>query len=167
MVGHSLGSHIMGYAGKEIQRLRNSKLGRISGLDPAGPFFESYSSVVRVDKSDATFVDIMHTDAEALLDAGFGTRYSIGHVDFYPNGGEHQPGCPEETYGILSMISFEDEKEGGACSHGRAVDLFIHSINNCQYVPPTGGLMCAMGFITSPNCRGDHQPDTKGNAPFC
>ena len=40
------------------------------GLDPAGPAFESYNNIVRVDVSDADFVDIMHTDAEALLDAG-------------------------------------------------------------------------------------------------
>jgi len=167
MIGHSLGSHVMGYAGKEIQRLDKVKLGRISGLDPAGPSFESYGPVVRVDAADADFVDIMHTDAEALLDAGFGTRYSIGHVDFYPNGGQHQPGCPAETYGILSMISFEDEKEGGACSHGRAVDLFGHSINNCRYNPPTGDARCTMGFHTAPSCRGDHYPTTGSEAPFC
>lgn len=167
MIGHSLGAQIMGYAGQEIQRLDNNKLRRISGLDPAGPLFESYGPVVRVDKSDADFVDIMHTDAETLLDAGFGTRYSIGHVDFYPNGGQHQPGCPPETYGILSMIDFEGEKEGGACSHGRAVDLFSNSIRKCRYNPSSGGTACTMGHHTSLACRGDHYPTTTGEEPFC
>jgi len=167
MIGHSLGAQIMGYAGKEIQRLEGKNLGRISGLDPAGPAFESYNNIVRVDVSDADFVDIMHTDAEALLDAGFGTRYSIGTVDFYPNGGQHQPGCPEETYGLLSMVDFEGEKDGGACSHGRAVDFFVNSINRCRYNPPTGGSTCTMGFHTSLSCRGDHYPTTTATAPFC
>jgi len=167
MIGHSLGAQIMGYAGKEIKRLDGASLGRISGLDPAGPLFESYGPVVRVDAADADMVDIMHTDAEAVVDAGFGTRYSIGDVDFYPNGGKHQPGCPAETYGLLSMISFEDEKDGGACSHGRAVDFFTNSINKCRYNPPTGGSGCTMGYHTSVACRGDHYPTTTDTAPYC
>merc|ERR1711963_76141 len=95
------------------------------------------------------------------------TRYSIGTVDFYPNGGQHQPGCPEETYGLLSMVDFEGEKDGGACSHGRAVDFFVNSINRCRYNPPTGGSTCTMGFHTSLSCRGDHYPTTTATAPFC
>ncbi|GFS12139.1 pancreatic lipase-related protein [Elysia marginata] len=31
LAGHSLGSHIMGYAGKEVFRLTGHKLGRITG----------------------------------------------------------------------------------------------------------------------------------------
>ncbi|XP_005102225.1 pancreatic lipase-related protein 2-like [Aplysia californica] len=70
LIGHSLGAHVMGYAGEEIERLREVKLGRISGLDPAGPKFDGYSTVVKVDESDASFVDIIHTDAEDWLSPG-------------------------------------------------------------------------------------------------
>ncbi|CAL1528108.1 unnamed protein product [Lymnaea stagnalis] len=167
LIGHSLGAQIMGYAGKEIFRLTNQKVGRISGLDPAGPGFENYSDFVRIDKSDGQFVDIMHTDAELLLNSGFGTRFSIGHVDFYPNGGVHQPGCPPETYGILSMISFESEKNTGACSHGRAVDYFTYSINRCRYNPPNGDASCTMGYHVSRSCKGDYHPHTTSTVPFC
>ncbi|KAK0069901.1 pancreatic triacylglycerol lipase-like isoform X1 [Biomphalaria pfeifferi] len=167
LVGHSLGAHLLGYAGKEVFRLTNQKVGRITGMDPAGPAFESYSSYVRIDSSDAQFVDIIHTDAEPLINAGFGIRGSIGHVDFYPNGGIHQPGCPAETFGLLSMVNFSSQKDGGACSHGRVLDLFTNSIQRCRYNPPDGNTACTMGYHVSRSCRGDHSPVTTDKAPFC
>jgi len=36
MIGHSLGSHVSGRAGQVIQAANLPKLGRITGLDPAG-----------------------------------------------------------------------------------------------------------------------------------
>lgn len=62
------------------------------GLDPAGPLFEFISvrnSTESLDRSDAMFVDIIHT---ASLD--FGISLPVGHTDFYPNhGSTPQPGC--------------------------------------------------------------------------
>ncbi len=46
IIGHSLGAHIAGYAGERIPNL-----GRITGLDPAGPLFENTDTAVRLDKS--------------------------------------------------------------------------------------------------------------------
>lgn len=43
----------------------------------------------RLEKSDAQFVDIIHTSGGI-----YGYRMSHGHADFYPNGGRPpQPGC--------------------------------------------------------------------------
>lgn len=40
------------------------------GLDPAGPYFENTDKVVRLDPTDAMFVDAIHTDGESLLTLG-------------------------------------------------------------------------------------------------
>lgn len=51
------------------------------------------SSNDRLHKSDAAYVDIIHTCAGIL-----GIRGSIGHADFYPNGGFRQSGCCDGTF---------------------------------------------------------------------
>jgi len=86
-VGHSLGSHVCGHAGKY------SKIGRITGLDPAGPSYEDYSPDARLNSTDADFVDIWHTNPKNSLLLYLGMLQPIGHVDFYPNGGDLQPMC--------------------------------------------------------------------------
>jgi hypothetical protein len=47
----------------------------------------------RLDPSDAVFVDVIHTDAGSLLSGHFGFLGSLGHVDFFPNGGSSMKGC--------------------------------------------------------------------------
>lgn len=37
-------------------------------------------------------------------------RKSCGHADFYPNGGEEQPGCDQ---GLISHITLEESIYGG------------------------------------------------------
>lgn len=70
LVGHSLGAHISGFVGKEF----NGQLGRITGLDPAGPIFDKLASEFRLSRSDAQFVDVIHTNAGVLryMKCGFG-----------------------------------------------------------------------------------------------
>lgn len=49
----------------------------------------------RLSKDDAQFVDIIHTDAKK-----YGIFASIGHIDFFPNGGQRlQPGCEKTDDG--------------------------------------------------------------------
>ncbi|KAH9523417.1 Pancreatic lipase- protein 2 [Bulinus truncatus] len=153
LIGHSLGAHIMGFAGKEVFRLTNQKVGRITGLDPAGLAYSNNSRFDRLDSTDGRFVDIIHTDSEKLYKLGFGITHSIGHVDFYPNGGEHQPGCPKENLGLFFTLSLEDLSKKASCSHSRVVDYFTNSISRCRYNTPDGNAACTMGYHVSTSCR--------------
>ncbi|XP_068126624.1 lipase member I [Hyperolius riggenbachi] len=111
MIGVSLGAHISGFVGK----MYNGTIGRITGLDPAGPLFNGKPPEDRLHHTDAQFVDVVHSDIDAL-----GYRETLGNIDFYPNGGTDQPGCPKT---ILSGSEYFK------CDHQRSVFLYIASLN--------------------------------------
>lgn len=122
LIGFSLGAHVAGFAGKQMRKAKN-KIGRISGLDPANPAFNHNSSMVRLDKTDARFVDVIHTDIRTLLHISSGLNRSIGHIDFWPNGGESQPGCHNWNGGFFKAVS-----DMAVCDHLRAPKLYQASI---------------------------------------
>ncbi|CAF0804017.1 unnamed protein product [Brachionus calyciflorus] len=132
-IGHSLGAHICGFTGK------SRRIGRITGLDPAGPLFKGKPYYSRLDKEDADFVDVIHTDSE------LGIQDSIGHLDFYPNGGASQAGCLFRSNDLVNstnddnkIIQFRIEPRGDvlsffSCSHTRSNQLFAQSISKCPF----------------------------------
>ncbi|XP_022917777.1 pancreatic lipase-related protein 2-like [Onthophagus taurus] len=159
LIGHSLGAHICGYAGQRIKLLQKELIGRITGLDPAGPKFQKSPPNQRLSIDDALFVDIIHTDSGSL-----GYDGSLGHADFYPNGGSNQLGC-----GIFEI----------SCSHNRARDYFIESINSEVFL----GVSCdnylkfengdcdsndvaIMGENIDRNVRGNFYLKTNYSSPF-
>ncbi|KFO24156.1 Lipase member I, partial [Fukomys damarensis] len=116
-IGMSLGAHICGFVGKRF----HGEVGRITGLDPAGPKFSGKPLNSRLDYTDAKFVDVIHSDTD-----GLGLQEPLGHIDFYPNGGNKQPGCPTSIFSGLEYIK---------CDHQRAVHLFMASLKtNCSFV---------------------------------
>ncbi|KAF2887984.1 hypothetical protein ILUMI_18189 [Ignelater luminosus] len=130
IIGHSLGAHVAGYAGKEVIRQMKSPIGRITALDAAAPLFEGTVDIlVGLEKGDAEIVDAIHTDG-----GFFGRKNAIGTVDFFPNGGTApQPGCsirslkfPPRNYVEVASEVF--------CSHTRSYHYFISSINNENFV---------------------------------
>ncbi|CAO1389537.1 unnamed protein product [Diamesa serratosioi] len=108
IIGHSLGENL-----RSGMFTTAGKVGRITGLDPAYPAFrDAEKTNQNLDKSDAQFVDVIHTCGGLL-----GQKQSLGNADFYPNGGyANQPGC-DFTQDFI-----------GACSHGRAYRYFAESI---------------------------------------
>eukprot|EP00057_Strongylocentrotus_purpuratus_P033299 XP_790909.2 PREDICTED: pancreatic lipase-related protein 2 [Strongylocentrotus purpuratus] len=122
IIGHSLGAHIGGYAGEAC----SGTVGRVTGLDPAGPDFSGdLDKSCRLDKTDARFVDVMHTDGEILIGGGLGLMDELGHQDFYPNNGQEMPGC-----GGISPT----------CDHSKAVEYFISSISStCSFTATKKG----------------------------
>ena len=129
VVGFSLGAHVAGFAGTQLKNLS-----RITGLDPAGPLFEGYDGKVRLDKTDANYVDVIHSNGESLIVGGFGTWEPIGHVDFYPNGGRAQRGCQHFLVGglydfIYSYQGNDTSTYRYLCNHRRAYKFFTDSIS--------------------------------------
>jgi len=64
-------------------------------MDPALPLFSFDNPGGRLDKGDASYVDVIHTCGGWL-----GFERGLGHADFYPNGGSFtQPGCGSDITG--------------------------------------------------------------------
>ena len=131
LIGHSLGSHASGYAGERIKGL-----GRITAMDPAGPYYTDTPAFIRIDPTDAAFVDVIHTDADSILFLGYGTKQAMGNVDFYPNAGHNQPGCDPISIGIEVIDDIGDGiRDLAACSHGRSYKLFTDVLQqSCPYL---------------------------------
>lgn len=88
---YSVGAHIAGLVANFLTP-EEGKIGRITGLDPTIFFYAGSNNTRDLDKSDAHFVDIIHTGAGIL-----GQWSASGHADFYVNGGTSQPGCSSST----------------------------------------------------------------------
>lgn len=113
IIGFSLGAHVAGSTGAMLE----GRVGRISGLDPARPGFDSRNSSGRLDASDALFVVGVHTGAGFVA-----MSEPIGHVDFYPNGGSRQPHCQTEDIPLV-------------CNHFMAYTYYAESIYNPAAFP--------------------------------
>ncbi|CAK6436074.1 unnamed protein product [Pipistrellus nathusii] len=129
LIGHSLGSHAAGEAGRRL----GGRVGRITGLDPAEPCFQGTPEEVRLDPSDAMFVDVIHTDALPIVPyLGFGMSQKVGHLDFYPNGGKQMPGCQKNILSSIVDINglWEGTRDFVACNHLRSYKYYSSSILN-------------------------------------
>ncbi|KAG7300591.1 hypothetical protein JYU34_014885 [Plutella xylostella] len=157
IIGHSLGAHISGFTGKQFTNLTGARVGRISGLDPAGPCFSHVDDDVRLNSTDADFVDVIHTDAGV-----YGITDSVGQVDYFPNSGSQQPNCLLQS-----------------CSHSRAWLYYAESIVRPEAFP---AVRCEdweafrrgrcekevsyMGYPSTPGTRGRYFLQTADEPPY-
>lgn len=133
MFGHSLGSHLSGYTGDTLQRSFGLKLGRITAMDPAEPLFTDTDPIVRLDKNDALFVDVVHTDTVPITRGGLGMPMPVGHVDFYPNGGKDNPGCDRPVEHYIQQESgsfFWGVQQFFSCNHVRSHQFVLEAIKS-------------------------------------
>jgi len=185
-VGHSLGSHVCGHAGMKMPS--NQRLGRVTGMDPAGPLFEPQSNkAVGINTASGVFVDILHTDSRGA--SALGTLRDLGHIDFYPTGGSGQPGCFLETvFDNVDKWDSDDPELYDGCSHSRAYQFMIESIKSdcfratqrctnfnimpgsCSACGGCGAFPCAyMGYAAETSCNrtGMYYLTVTAGAPYC
>ncbi|KAM3966426.1 lipase member H-A-like [Aphomia sociella] len=111
LVGLSLGGQTMSFIAKSYKALTGVTVSRLTGLDPSGPCFRNLGPEDRLDQSDADFVDVIATNID-----GFGMAAPVGHVNYYVNGGEYQPG---DVFWIPCSIF---------CSHIRAYTIWFAAL---------------------------------------
>ncbi|CAG9760473.1 unnamed protein product [Ceutorhynchus assimilis] len=160
VIGFSLGAHITNYLSLA---LRPYILPRITGLDPALPGYITVNRDQKLDKSDAQYVDVYHTNAFMQ-----GKAEESGHVDFYFNGGSVQPGC----WGTDNFFS---------CNHHRAPLYYAESINSdtgfygwrcTSYFDflagrcPTNEIQVKLGESTKKDVFGTYMVITAPSPPF-
>uniref|UniRef100_A0A3B3V014 Phospholipase A1 member A n=1 Tax=Poecilia latipinna TaxID=48699 RepID=A0A3B3V014_9TELE len=129
LIGVSLGAHVAGFVGTMFE----GKIGRITGLDPAGPMFKGADTSDRLDPTDALFVDAIHTDSDH-----FGISIPVGHVDFFLNGGMDQTGCARSRFASIFLLF--PVYGYVICDHMRALHVYMSALNGtCQLT----GIPCA------------------------
>ncbi|KAH8404854.1 hypothetical protein KR222_006252, partial [Zaprionus bogoriensis] len=164
-IGLGVGAHVAAFTSNFLSDNYNIHVQRISGLDPAKLFFLTRNLTARLDRSDAVFVDVIHTD---ILLTGF--LQPIGHVDFYPNLGLVQPNCGEATSLTYNL-----------CNHKRSSEYYAESVNpnslfwalHCSdlytfYVKkcPANSDMEKLGYYTRQSTRGAFFLGTNDNPPY-
>jgi len=118
LVGFDLGAHAAGKAADTV----DFAFARVTGLDPVYRGFSLFNTANRLDSDDAMSVDVIHTNSGSD-DSSVSFADAIGHQDFYVNGGKVQLGCsPVESRNISDLTK--------SCSHRRALEYFIESINS-------------------------------------
>ncbi|XP_054742095.1 pancreatic lipase-related protein 2-like [Anastrepha obliqua] len=111
LIGHSLGAHVSGYAGKNV---KYGRIQQITGLDPALPLFSYDEPAKRLNQNDAAYVESIQTNGGTL-----GFLKPIGKGAFYPNGGKSQRGCG------IDLV--------GSCAHSRSYIYYAEAIGSDNF----------------------------------
>ncbi|KAH9492588.1 hypothetical protein Btru_024869 [Bulinus truncatus] len=143
---------------KTVQMVRHLGAFRHScdqrSIDPAGPYFENTDPMVRLDPTDAEFVDVIHSDGAplGLLELGLGTKQAVGHLDFFPNLGRDQPGCTRNPFTQISQWGILEGIENGLCNVCGSVSCPFMGFHADKSKPKSG--QRSKIYLTTD----DHQP---------
>ncbi|CAH2105293.1 unnamed protein product [Euphydryas editha] len=114
-IGHSLGSHMLAYAGETFTDITKKKLSRITGLDPAGPCFSDSKIEEQIRSGVAKYVEVSHCNT-----GHFGTTKTIADTDFFFNyEGKVQPNCDKDNV-----------EETEKCYHKACVKYYMKTVHN-------------------------------------
>ncbi|CAG4966728.1 unnamed protein product [Colias eurytheme] len=167
LVAHSLGAHLMSYAANRLNET-GKIVGRITGLNPAGPLYSTPPVYTGLRPSSANFVVGLHTDPLA-----FGSSKNVGHVDIWLNCGMRlQPGCPEFPMSPFTRARF--------CSNNRAPLIYSEALANTTAFPAIQAESCSdwrnnsngqgdiifIGENIDPGTRGKFYLKTNDEEPF-
>lgn len=151
-IGFGIGAHVGALLAEELS-FAGLQLGRLSALNPTQFLFED-TNLSRLSQDSARFVDVVHTSA------CLGMTKPLGHIDFYVNEGETQPGCSTKM-----------------CSHVRALTLYGTSIAKCSVLrravpkkvtPDNEGVSAIFGYwCFEDNVTGSFRVKTGHVYPYC
>lgn len=132
LIGFSLGAHLAGFTGKLLTG--RHRIAWITGLEPANALFEMSSPAGSIFRTDAKYVDIVHTSSGHVLQ-GYSMPGPLGSADFYVNGasGSRQSGC-EEDMPFGAVGGFFSRRR--PCAHDRSPLFFstLRSTHDCQVI---------------------------------
>ncbi|XP_037029928.1 calcium-activated chloride channel regulator 1-like [Bradysia coprophila] len=111
LIGHCIGAHVAGQAGKLFKRFTGTNIDKIIGLDPAGLYWSTHLNEA-LQMGIANDLLVFHTN---MAKYGFPAR--ISPYDKLVNGGQTQPSCKNKLT--------ED-----ICSHNEAWQMYSKYVKN-------------------------------------
>ncbi|XP_026325352.1 pancreatic triacylglycerol lipase-like [Hyposmocoma kahamanoa] len=152
IVGYGLGGHQAGIVGRNV----DGDVAYITGLDPSFYLWIINSHKFRPD--DGSYTEIIHTNAG--INGYLGT---LGHVDFYPNGGVNMPGCNGATCDQeRSFFYFAESLVSGGFT-GRRCATYAGAMSNLCYM---WGNLRMGGIAPKTGSRGIYRLETNSRSPF-
>jgi hypothetical protein len=83
LICFSWGCQVSGWASRYLRERGIGLIPRLSATDPGKNAFDKKKPNERMSSDDAQLVDVIHSNTGNL-----GWEWPVGHVDFYPNGGD-------------------------------------------------------------------------------
>ncbi|XP_030033676.2 pancreatic triacylglycerol lipase [Manduca sexta] len=152
LVGHSLGGHMVGIIGRNL----GGEVAYITALDPAGPGWINNNDRFR--PNDGAYTEVIHTNAGVL-----GFLATLGHADFYPNGGLGMPGCDSQECDHLRGIFYLAESLTSGGFNGRRCASYLTAMTGNCFL---WGNLRMGGLVPKTGSSGIFYLETNASPPF-